>query len=107
MNWKKLESIADLEAAIDASNNQAVALFKHSTRCPVSSMAKRLVERDWNLDIDAYYLDLIAHRDVSNAIAERLEVAHQSPQMIVVKDEKAVYNASHESIKVAGMAEAL
>ena len=54
MNWKKLESIADLEAALEASNNQAVALFKHSTRCPVSSMAKRLVESDWNLAIDAF-----------------------------------------------------
>lgn len=107
MNWKKLESVADLEAAIEASNNQAVALFKHSTRCPVSSMAKRLVESDWDLSIDAYFLDLIKHRDVSNAIAERLGVHHQSPQMIMVKDGKAIYDASHESIKVAAMAEAL
>ncbi|MGH1336947.1 MAG: bacillithiol system redox-active protein YtxJ [Aureispira sp.] len=107
MNWKKLESIADLEAALEASNNKAVALFKHSTRCPVSSMAKRLVESDWNLAIDAYFLDLIAHRDVSNAIAERLNVRHQSPQMIVVKNGAAVYDASHESIKVAAMAETL
>ncbi|MFK7799579.1 MAG: bacillithiol system redox-active protein YtxJ [Aureispira sp.] len=107
MNWKKLESIADLEAAIEASNQQAVALFKHSTRCPVSSMAKRLVERDWDLSIDAYFLDLIAYRDVSNAIAERLEVQHQSPQMIVVKNGAAVYDASHESIQVTAMAEAL
>jgi bacillithiol system protein YtxJ len=107
MNWKKLESIEDLEAAIEASNKQAVALFKHSTRCAVSTMAKRLVEREWNLNIDAYFLDLIAHRDISNAIAERLQVQHQSPQMIVVKNGAAVYDASHESIQVAAMAEAL
>lgn len=107
MNWKKLESIADLEAALEASNDQAIALFKHSTRCPVSSMAKRLVERDWNLNIDAYFLDLIAYREVSNAIAERLKVQHQSPQMIVVKNGASIYDASHESIQVAAMAEAL
>lgn len=107
MNWKKLESLEDLEAALEASNQQAVALFKHSTRCPVSSMAKRLVERDWDLNIDAYFLDLIAYRDVSNAIAERLQVQHQSPQMIVVKNGAAVYDASHESIQVTAMAEAL
>lgn len=107
MNWKKLESIADLEAALEASKDQAVALFKHSTRCSVSSMAKRLIESDWDLDIDAYYLDLIAHREVSNAIAERLHIQHQSPQMIVVKDGAAVYHASHGSIRVADMAEAL
>lgn len=107
MNWKKLESIADLDAALEASNDQAVALFKHSTRCSVSSMAKRLLESDWNLDIDAYYLDLIAHREVSNAIAERLNIQHQSPQMIVVKNGAAIYDASHGSIRVADIAEAL
>lgn len=107
MNWKKLESIADLDAALAASNDQAVALFKHSTRCSVSSMAKRLLESDWNLDIDAYYLDLIAHREVSNAIAERLNIQHQSPQMIVVKNGAAIYDASHGSIRVADIAEAL
>ena len=107
MNWKKLESIADLEAALEASNQQAVALFKHSTRCPVSSMAKRLVEREWDLDIDAYFLDLIAYRNVSNEIADRLNVRHQSPQMIVVKNGESIYNASHESIQVAAIAGAL
>lgn len=107
MNWKKLESIADLETALEASSNQTIALFKHSTRCSVSSMAKRLVERDWNLAIDAYFLDLIAHRDVSDAIAQHLNVPHQSPQIILVKDKKAIYNASHESITVASITEAL
>ena len=107
MKWKELNSINDLETALKASHEQPVALFKHSTRCSVSLMAKKSVERFWDLDIDAYYLDLIAHRDVSNSIAEQLEVQHQSPQMVLVKDGKAIYNASHGSIDVDAMGELL
>lgn len=107
MKWKELNSIEDLETALKASHEQPVALFKHSTRCSVSLMAKKSIERFWDLDIDAYYLDLIAHRDVSNSIAEQLEVHHQSPQMVLVKDGKAIYNASHGSIDVDAMGELL
>lgn len=103
MKWKNLNSINDLESALEASHNQPVALFKHSTRCSVSLMAKKTVERFWDLDIDAYYLDLIAHREVSNTIADQLSIQHQSPQMILVKDGKAIYNASHGSIDVDAM----
>jgi bacillithiol system protein YtxJ len=107
MKWKELNSINDLEAALKASHDQPVALFKHSTRCSVSLMAKKSVERFWDLDIDAYYLDLIAHRDVSNSIAAQLNIDHQSPQMFLVKGGKAIYNASHGSIDVDAMGELL
>ena len=107
MKWKELNNINDLESALKASHEQPVALFKHSTRCSVSLMAKKSVERFWDLDIDAYYLDLIAHRDVSNSIAEQLEIHHQSPQMILVKNGKAIYDASHGSIDVDAMGELL
>lgn len=107
MKWNELNNINDLETALKASHEQPVALFKHSTRCSVSLMAKKSIERFWDLDIDAYYLDLIAHRDVSNSIAEQLEIHHQSPQMILVKDGKAIYNASHGSIDVDAMGELL
>ncbi|WP_264792835.1 bacillithiol system redox-active protein YtxJ [Aureispira anguillae] len=107
MKWKALNTIQDLETALEASHNQPVALFKHSTRCSVSLMAKKSVERFWDLDIDAYYLDLIAHRDVSNAIADQLNIQHQSPQMILVKKGEAIYNASHGAIDVDAMGELL
>lgn len=107
MKWKELNNINDLETALKASHEHPVALFKHSTRCSVSFMAKKTVERTWDLDIDAYYLDLIAHRDVSNAIAEQLNIVHQSPQMILVKNGQAIYNASHGSIDIDAMSEKL
>lgn len=105
MKWKDLNSLNDLDKAIKDSYNKPVALFKHSTRCSVSLMAKKSVERFWDLDIDAYYLDLLAHRDISNKIAEALDVHHQSPQMILVKDGQVLYHASHESINIDKMAE--
>ena len=100
MNWKTLESLEDLQNAINDSNKEAIVLFKHSTRCSVSTMAKKSVEHFWDLDIDAYYLDLLAHRNVSNAIADQLSVQHASPQLILVKDGKALYHASHGQINV-------
>ncbi len=107
MNWIELKTIEDFQNALKASKQKPVAFFKHSTRCSVSFMAKRSVEANWDLDIDAYYLDLIAHRDISNAIATELGVQHQSPQMILVKDGQVAYHASHGSIDVDAMANKL
>lgn len=106
-NWKDLTSIQQLHNLIQASNENPVVLFKHSTRCSVSLMAKRTLDHTWNLAPDVYYLDLLNHRDVSNAITETLEVTHQSPQLIVVKDGQAIYHASHGFINVDDVAAVL
>lgn len=106
-NWKDLTSVQQLNDLIEASKESPVVLFKHSTRCSVSLMAKRTLDRMWNLDPDVYYLDLLQHRDVSNAIADLLDVTHQSPQLIVVKDGQAVHHASHGFINVDDVAAVL
>ncbi|WP_294234557.1 monothiol bacilliredoxin BrxC family protein, partial [uncultured Chryseobacterium sp.] len=49
---------------------------------------------------DLYYLDLLAYRPLSNRIADDLGVTHQSPQLIVIENGKAVNNASHQNISV-------
>ena len=101
LNWKYLTSEADLENAMAASDSKNIILFKHSTRCSISSMAKSRLERGWNIseaEADIYYLDLIQYRSVSNAIAANLGVVHQSPQVIVVRNGKAVYDASHSAV---------
>lgn len=100
MDWKHLNSTADLKQAIELSNEQPVALFKHSTRCSVSMMAKRGLEQFWDLPIVAYHLDLIAHRDISNQIANTFGVKHESPQIIVIRNGKPIYHASHGKIDV-------
>ena len=101
--WKKIESEEDLEKAIQDSFQHRIAIFKHSTSCFISKTVLRNFEKEIeNLDqkIDLYYLDLLAHRPVSNKISEDLGVTHQSPQLIVIENGKAVNNASHQNISV-------
>ncbi len=107
----ELKSMEDLEAALAASRERPVILFKHSTRCPISHAANRnylnFVEKNSGVDGLFTHLDLISHRDISEAIAERLGIRHESPQAILVKDGKAAWNASHLSITEEKLAEAL
>ena len=101
--WSVLDSDDQLSSILDDSFHRPVVIFKHSTRCSISSLAKNRLEQEWELtfgDHQIYYLDLIAFRSISNAVAEKLDVEHQSPQIIVIKEGKAVYNASHSSINV-------
>ena len=104
MNWKNLESVEQLEALIQGSYQKPIAIFKHSTRCSISSMAMSRVERNWELlpaDFDLYYLDLLTHRPVSNAIEAQLGIEHQSPQLLLIDNGKCTYYASHTEISVA------
>ena len=99
MEWNELSTLKDLESALQRSHEQPVMLFKHSTRCPVSSMAKRLTEQRWDHPgIAPYFLDLIAFRDVSQAIAQQLGVDHESPQLLLVKNGAATQVMSHHDI---------
>lgn len=101
MNWKQLTSVEDLDRAISASENVTVVLFKHSTRCSISRMALKMFEGGWNESlstVDAHFLDLLEHKDISAAITEKLDVEHQSPQMLVLRGGKVVHHASHSSI---------
>ena len=78
-----------------------VLLFKHSTRCSISSMALNGFERNWtsgNEKCDLYFVDLLAYREVSNLIAELTGIQHQSPQVIVLKGKDIVYDESHSGI---------
>lgn len=104
MNWKNLESIEQLEVIIESSFLKPVALFKHSTRCSISAMTKSRIERNWDAlpaDFDLYYLDLLTHRPISNAIADRFGVEHESPQLLLIVDGQCVYHASHSEISVS------
>ena len=100
INWNELTDLVQLDEIIAISNEKPVAIFKHSTRCSVSRMALKQFENEFNSSdkITPYFLDLISHRDISNEIANRFGVAHQSPQLILIKDGKAIYNVSHSDI---------
>ena len=100
ISWNVLTDLGQLNEIISVSNEKPVAIFKHSTRCSVSRMALKQFENKFNSSdkVTPYFLDLITHRDISNAIADQFGVIHQSPQLIVIKDGKAIYNVSHSDI---------
>jgi len=90
-----------LEELVANSENRPQVIFKHSTRCSISSMVLGRLEREtppegW----DFYFLDLLAHRDISSAIAEKLKVHHESPQIILVKNNEVVMDESHMAIQM-------
>ena len=102
MDWNELNDIEQIDSILELSKESPVMLFKHSTRCSISSMAKNRLERNWdsNTTVIPYYLDLIAHRDISNELAVKFNVEHQSPQALLIKDGVCIYDASHQMISV-------
>ncbi|RZK83067.1 MAG: bacillithiol system redox-active protein YtxJ [Pedobacter sp.] len=108
MQWKY---ITDLSQVNDIKQQPGYSLiFKHSTRCSVSMMAKRRFEMDWDAipeDTSLYFLDLISHRDVSAQIAETFRVHHESPQILVIKDGDCILDASHSDISAEEVAETI
>jgi bacillithiol system protein YtxJ len=107
-SWNELSSESQFLQLLE--DKKPFAVFKHSTRCSISSMAKSRIERDYDLsedELSLYYLDLIQFRNISNLIAEKTTVVHQSPQLIVVKNGVVIYHASHNSISVDEVRNAL
>jgi bacillithiol system protein YtxJ len=100
INWLQLTDSTQLDEIEDASNSKLVLIFKHSTRCSISRMALRQFENEFevNENVLPYYLDLLNHRDISNEIASKFSVVHQSPQLLIISNEKCIYNASHSDI---------
>jgi len=101
MNWIVLNNEEQLTAIKALSNTKAQVIFKHSTRCAISSIVKSRLERSTQpAAIDFYYLDLINYRDISKKVAEEFSVAHESPQIILIKNETCTYDESHNGIQM-------
>lgn len=106
MNWIELDSEEKIEEIKQNSQQSPQVIFKHSTRCSISSMAKSRLERATPPEgIAFYYLDLIAHRHVSDKVASSFDVSHESPQVLVIKNGSCVYDESHSGIDMADIAE--
>ncbi len=105
-DYHSLRSAADFEALVEKSHTERVAILKHSTTCPVSSLAKARIDRALatdSLSVPVYLLDLLRFRSVSALVAESLAVRHESPQLIVVESGRAVQAASHLAIDPAAI----
>ncbi|GAO44270.1 bacillithiol system redox-active protein YtxJ [Flavihumibacter petaseus] len=108
MNWIDLTASTQLGEIKARSFQQPQVIFKHSTRCSISSMAKSRLERSTPPEgADFYYLDLIRYREVSNETAETFRVWHESPQVIVLRNGEVLYDESHSGINMDEIAETI
>ncbi|MEZ4856947.1 MAG: bacillithiol system redox-active protein YtxJ [Gelidibacter sp.] len=98
--WIALTTLSQLDEIEVTSKTKTQAIFKHSTRCGISRMVIKQFESDYNLtnNLDLYYLDLLSYRAISNEIANRFDIVHESPQLILIKNGIVVAQASHSAI---------
>lgn len=103
MNWIALTETQQLDKIVEDSFHKDILIFKHSTTCPISMAARMRLESPWTLELekfDSYYLDLLKFRSVSNAVAEKFDVHHESPQIIIIRKGEAIYDNSHLDISI-------
>ncbi|CAM1333144.1 bacillithiol system redox-active protein YtxJ [Tenacibaculum aestuariivivum] len=101
ITWTPLTSLHELEEIKKQSLKQPIAIFKHSTRCSISSIVIKRFAGSFDVSLKnfkVYYLDLITYREISNEVAYQFEVIHQSPQLLVVKNGVVLAHASHYEI---------
>lgn len=102
MNWIALTSEEQLNDIKEKSSQRPQVIFKHSTRCSISAMAKSKLDRsEGDSEIDFYYLDLLRYRSISNKVSEIFNIYHESPQVLVIKDGACVYDESHLGISMS------
>lgn len=101
MNWTQLSEMGQVSELIEKSYDRPVVIFKHSTRCGVSSMALNRLEREVPPgNIAFYFLDLVRHRIISNHIAEVFSVYHESPQVLIISRGECIFDTSHNGIRM-------
>ncbi|AJR04113.1 bacillithiol system redox-active protein YtxJ [Siansivirga zeaxanthinifaciens] len=101
IQWLPLTTKTQLDDIQSKSLTKTQAIFKHSTRCGISRMVLKQFESDFNLNedqIDLIFLDLLVYRDISNEIAERFQVMHESPQILIIRNGVVVAHSSHGGI---------
>ena len=101
LNWIPLTSLDQLKTIKEQSKTESILIFKHSTRCGISSMVIKQFEalfQEEHQRLKVYYLDLLNYRNISDEVGYTFQVMHQSPQLIVVKNGVTVLHTSHYDI---------
>lgn len=111
MNWTALRTLDQIREIRSQSKDQPVLIFKHSTRCNISRTSLDRLERSWKADeigsVQLYFLDLLSYRDLSNQLAKEFGVEHESPQVLIIKNERAAYDRSHFDISYEQIRDAI
>jgi bacillithiol system protein YtxJ len=102
MKWNSLRTIEQIDQIKTESRQVPVIIFKHSTRCNISRASLDRLERNWKEseipEVKLYFLDLLSYRQISDRISDEFGVYHESPQVMIIKDEKATFDRSHFDI---------
>jgi bacillithiol system protein YtxJ len=101
MNWIELTSVSQLAELLHSFNGKPdspFVIFKNSTRCGASRMAKAFFEKHFIASIPVYLVNVVENRPVSNEIVKLFNIEHESPQVLVIKNNNCIYNRSHSSI---------
>jgi bacillithiol system protein YtxJ len=103
-NFIKVDSLDSLDRLFAESFERPVILLKHSMSCGISSGVYRIVG---DVAAEVNVIVIQTHRDISNELAARTGVRHESPQAIVIRDGRPVYHASHYDIEAGHIEEKL
>ena len=101
VNWINLTNLDEITDIKTLSISESIFIFKHSTRCGISRIVKKQFEKlllQNKNNIKVYYLDLLKYRNVSDAVSEVFQVKHESPQLLIIRNEEAVKHVSHYDI---------
>lgn len=111
MKWNTLESQDQIGQIKKESQELPVLIFKHSTRCNISRATLDRLERNWKEaelpEMKLYFLDLLSYRQISDQIAEEFEVWHESPQVLIIRNERSTFDTSHFNIDFQKIKEAV
>lgn len=102
MKWTALNELSQIEKIAEESTEQNILIFKHSTSCSISRTTLDRLERNWKEEemtkLKPYFLDLLSFREISKAVAQKFDVEHESPQVLIIQKGKSIYNQSHFGI---------
>lgn len=108
IHWKFLNTDEDIQSMIECSASTPCGIFKHSTRCNLSAMAKYQLESDWDFEaaeLHMYIVDVIQQKDISAAITDVFSEYHESPQLLLIRDGECTYAAAQLDITVEELRE--
>jgi len=106
MDKIQLTDLSQLDAIASPENSKISVIFKHSTSCGISAMVLRRFENgleDLQGKIDYYFLDLLRYRPISNEVASRFQVRHESPQLLVIQNGVVIHHSSHSQIDISAI----
>lgn len=108
ISWQPLQTIDELNTLVEKSKDKLQIIFKHSSRCGISSMVLRRFNSEnitLNESADFHFVDIFSSREMSNEIAHRFQIIHQSPQLLLVSKKQIVHHSSHSDINSCDLSE--